>query len=291
MIFAVHISDGVLRDPVWVGGWLAAAGAVAWSAWRVRDHEVPRIGVLTAAFFVASQIHLRLGPTSVHLLLNGLLGVVLGRRAPLAIAVGLLLQSLLFEHGGKTTLGVNVVVYSLPALLAGLVFPVVRTRGWLQRRGPRFVAVALAGFVWTVTAGIALQTIWVMLPPTVTTFPTDVSEWWVAEPAVAAGLLAGCLGLAWYERRLEADPNFPLGLLLGATTAYATVGLNCLVLWAGGKEEVRDLAGVVVLAHLPVVVVESVGVGFVVAFLAKARPEWLAGHSASGNTSSNGTSH
>jgi ABC-type Co2+ transport system permease subunit len=291
MIFAVHISDGVLRDPVWVGGWIAAAAVVAWSAWRVRDQEVPRIGVLTAAFFVASQIHLRLGPTSVHLLLNGLLGVVLGRRAPLAISVGLLLQSLLFEHGGKTTLGVNVVVYSLPALLAGLVFPVVRTHGWLRRRGPRFAAVALAGFVWIVTAGIALQTIWGMLPSAVTPFPTAPSEWWGTQPAIAACLLAGCLGLAWYERRLEADPNFPLGLLLGAATAYATVGLNCLVLWAGGREEVRDLAGVVVLAHLPVVVVESVGVGFVVAFLAKARPEWLAGHSASGNTSSNGTSH
>src|SRR5947209_6162365 len=116
MIFAVHISDGVLREPVWVCGWFAAAALVAFSGWRVREDEIPRIGVLTAAFFVASQIHVRLGPTSVHLLLNGLLGLVLGRRAPLAIAVGLLLQSLLFEHGGKTTLGVNVVVYSLPAL-------------------------------------------------------------------------------------------------------------------------------------------------------------------------------
>ena len=44
MIFAVHISDGVLRDPVWAGGWVAAAGLVAYSAWRVRDHEVPRVG-------------------------------------------------------------------------------------------------------------------------------------------------------------------------------------------------------------------------------------------------------
>lgn len=35
---------------------------------------------MTAAFFVASLIHVPIGPTSVHLLLNGLLGVVVGRR-------------------------------------------------------------------------------------------------------------------------------------------------------------------------------------------------------------------
>src|SRR6476646_10225154 len=99
-LLAVHISDGVLRDPVWVGGWVTAVALVAVSAWRVREQEVPRIGVLSAAFFVASQIHLPLGAASVHLLLNGLVGVVLGRRGPLALAVGLLLQALLFGHGG-----------------------------------------------------------------------------------------------------------------------------------------------------------------------------------------------
>jgi ABC-type Co2+ transport system permease subunit len=86
---------------------------------------------------------------------------------------------------------------------------------------------------------------------------------------VAAGLLA------FLERRLERNPDFPLGLLLGAVTGYATVWLNCLVLWAGGVPEVQATAGVILLAHLPVVAVESVGVGFVVAYLGRAMPEWL----------------
>ena len=66
---------------------------------------------MTAAFFVASLIHVSIGPTSVHLLLNGLLGVIVGRRAPLAVLLGLTLQAVLFGHGGFTTIGVNTCVW------------------------------------------------------------------------------------------------------------------------------------------------------------------------------------
>jgi len=61
-------------------------------------------------------------PSSAHLLFNGLLGVVLGRRAALAIPLGLLLQAVLLQHGGLTTLGVNTCVMVLPALLAWQMF-------------------------------------------------------------------------------------------------------------------------------------------------------------------------
>jgi cobalt/nickel transport system permease protein len=288
LLWAVHISDGVLSEPVWAAGWIAAFALVAVSTWRVRDDEIPRIGVLTAAFFVASQIHLPLGGASVHLLLNGLLGVVLGRRAPLALAVGLLLQALLFGHGGVTTLGVNVTVYSIPALIAGLVFPWVWRRGWLCIGEVRFAAVSVSSGVWLASALTAAQ--WVGGKLGNASLPAS-APCWVCDPMVAGSIAAAAAVVGVLERRVEKDPNFPIGLLLGTTAAYATVGLDCLILWAGGKDEVRDLAGVVVLGHLPVVVVESVGVGFVVAFLARAKPEWLAGYSVSGNTSSNGTSH
>ena len=81
---------------------------------------------------------------------------------------------------------------------------------------------------------------------------------------------------------------------LGAATALATVALNAVVLSLGGDESVRNLAEVVFLANLPVVVVESVAVGFVVAYLAKAKPEWIGGRAqtvGSGKISSNGISH
>src|SRR6266581_2825350 len=99
-LFAVHISDGVLTAPWLVGGFVLAALLLALAALRIRDEEIPRIAILTAAFFVSSLIHIRVGPTSIHLLLTGLVGVLLGPRAPLAIFVGLVLQATLIGHGG-----------------------------------------------------------------------------------------------------------------------------------------------------------------------------------------------
>src|SRR5688572_16912531 len=114
-LFAVHISDGVLGWPVLAGGFVLALLLAAWAARRVREDEIPRIALMTAAFFVASSIHVKLGPmTSAHLLLNGLVGVVLGRRAPLAVLVGVTLQALLIPHGGVTTIGVNACTEMIP---------------------------------------------------------------------------------------------------------------------------------------------------------------------------------
>ena len=80
-LFAVHLGDGVLSD-AWIAcGFALAAAMVGAAMWRLREEDIPRIGVLSAAFFVASSIHIKLAvlPTSVHLILNGLVGVVLGR--------------------------------------------------------------------------------------------------------------------------------------------------------------------------------------------------------------------
>jgi cobalt/nickel transport system permease protein len=117
-VLAVHISDGVLTPAFWGVGLAVAAVLVAVAAYRVDEEEIPRIALLTAAFFVASSIHVKVPPTSVHLLLNALVGIVLGRRGPLAVAVGLSLQIALLGHGGYTSLGVNTVVIAGPALLA-----------------------------------------------------------------------------------------------------------------------------------------------------------------------------
>jgi cobalt/nickel transport system permease protein len=59
-----------------------------------------------------------LGAGSAHLLLNGLLGLLLGWLAVPALLVALVLQAAFFGYGGVVVLGVNLANLALPALLA-----------------------------------------------------------------------------------------------------------------------------------------------------------------------------
>lgn len=91
-----------------------------------RSEDLPKVAVVAAAFFVAALMHVPLGPTSVHLLLPGLVGALLGPSAFLAIALGLVLQSLMFQFGGLTALGGNSLLMGLPALACGLLFQTLK---------------------------------------------------------------------------------------------------------------------------------------------------------------------
>ncbi len=118
----MHISDGVLSAPAWIGGYVISAAIVAVTTRKMNPQDIPKTAVMTSIFFVASLIHIPLGPTSVHLILNGLVGIILGPVAFFSIMIGLLLQAFLFQHGGITTIGVNSVMMGLPALLAYKIF-------------------------------------------------------------------------------------------------------------------------------------------------------------------------
>lgn len=202
-LFAVHISDGPMSLPWVAAGWVGLSVLLLIAMWRMREEDIPRIGVLSAAFFVGSSIHIPLAflPTSVHLILNGLVGVVLGRRAPLAIVVGLLLQCLLLAHGGITTLGLNTCIIAIPAVVAGVCYPVLKKLG---------------------------------LPP------------------------------------------FARGLILGAGASAGAVTLNFFALLLGGSDDWELLAKFVLLAHIPVVIVEGLLLGVIVQYLEKVKPEMLA---------------
>jgi cobalt/nickel transport system permease protein len=122
----MHISDGVLSAPAWIGGYVISAAIVAVTTRKMNPEDIPKTAVMTSIFFVASLIHIPLGPTSVHLILNGLVGIILGPVAFFSIMIGLLLQAFLFQHGGITTIGVNSVMMGLPALLAYRIFNLQR---------------------------------------------------------------------------------------------------------------------------------------------------------------------
>ncbi|KPD12777.1 cobalt transporter CbiM [Phaeobacter sp. 11ANDIMAR09] len=125
----MHIVDGALSNPVVIAGAVAAVGGIAMGLRSLPLERIPAAGVLSASFFVASLIHVPIGPSSVHLILNGLAGLVLGWAAFPALFVGLLLQAVFFGFGGLTVLGVNAVNIALPAVLVGLAFRPLVVRG------------------------------------------------------------------------------------------------------------------------------------------------------------------
>lgn len=118
----MHIVDGALSNPVVIVGAIAAVGGIAVGLRSLTLERIPVAGVLSASFFVASLIHVPIGPSSVHLIMNGLAGLLLGWAAFPALFVGLLLQAVFFGFGGLTVLGINTVNIALPAVLAWLFF-------------------------------------------------------------------------------------------------------------------------------------------------------------------------
>ncbi len=118
----MHISEGVIAAPVLVSGAVGAFAGCAVGLKKMDIENTPKVAVMSSAFFVASLIHLPVGPTSVHLVLSGLVGILLGWMAFPAILVALLLQAILFQFGGITTLGVNTMVMAVPALVCYLLY-------------------------------------------------------------------------------------------------------------------------------------------------------------------------
>jgi cobalt/nickel transport system permease protein len=200
----MHIAEGVLSGPVLLSGAALAAAGTAVGLKRLDYDRIPQAAVLSAAFFVASLVHVPVGPSSAHLILNGLVGLLLGWAAFPAILVALLLQGVLFQFGGITTLGVNTLIMALPAVICyGLFAP------WVRPDRPARTAV----------------------------------------PAAFA-----CGGLAVFLASLV------VGLALTATA-----------------ESFFEIAAAVVVANLPVLVIEGFITAFCVAFLRKVQPGLLPG--------------
>lgn len=115
----MHLSDGVLEWPVLLGATAVATVGVMWGLRQLPVHRLPQASVLAAIFFVAGTIHIPLGVGSVHLVLSGLLGLLLGWAVFPVLLIGLLLQAALLSFGGFTVLGANLLVLGLPAALTG----------------------------------------------------------------------------------------------------------------------------------------------------------------------------
>lgn len=196
-----------MSGPVLIAGAAVALAGTAAGLQKLELDRVAQAGMLSAAFFVASLIHVPVGPSSVHLILNGIVGLLLGWAAFPAILTALLLQAMIFQFGGITTLGVNTVIMAVPAV----------------------VCYYLCG-------------------------PFVLKKPLLAVPAAFA---------------CGAGSVFMGALLAGASLMFTQGGFLAV-------------AGLIVTAHLPVMIIEGVVTVFCVAFLKKVKPEMLPGHDGRG---------
>jgi cobalt/nickel transport system permease protein len=139
----MHIPDGFLSAPVWVAAGALSAAAVAASSARLgrtmQEKQVPLMGVTAAFIFAAQMVNFPIASgTSGHLVGGVLAALLLGPWAgTLVMTAVLVVQALLFQDGGITALGANVLNMGvLPCLLGFVAYRLLRrlfsgTRGAL----------------------------------------------------------------------------------------------------------------------------------------------------------------
>jgi cobalt/nickel transport system permease protein len=286
LLWAVHIADGVLSWPLLAGGFGLIGVLALLASWRVREEEIPRIALLTAAFFVASSIHVKLGFSSAHLLLNGLVGVILGWRAPLAILLGVTMQALLIAHGGVSAIGVNACTEALPALLAGALFPALFVLTHGRHSWSRSLLVAASAlllgacllFAVTLLASNPLRGLlqWKSQAGLVVSLEQfGPAKEVLLHPATLAGLAVVALIAISLERRQRTPPEFALGAFLGVLSVLATTLLTGLVLLTDGADRWSTIVSALLVVHVPIALVEGLILGCVLGFLARVKPEML----------------
>ena len=199
----MHISEGVLSGSVLISGAALAAAGTGIGLKKLDYDQIAKAGMLSAAFFVASLIHVPIGPSNAHLILNGLVGILLGWAAFPAILVALILHGVFFQFGGITSLGVNTIIMALPAVLCYLVF------GKLIHKSSRTAAAA----------------------------------------AFACGFLSVLIS----------------GVIVGLSLIFT-------------EENFLKISGLIIAAHIPVMLIEGIVTAACVAFLRKVRPEMLPGY-------------
>ena len=198
----MHIADGIIGIPILIGSSVLAIVGIGIGLKQLEPSKIPLAAMLAAVFFLSGLIHLPIGFGSVHLIMNGLCGILLGWIAFPIMLVVLILQAILFGFGGITTLGLNTLIMALPAI------PLYYLLG------------------------------------------KDL--WQLDKKAVfLRGCLAGILGIF-------------LGSFLMSSAFYFS-----------DQKTFQEISGLIVLAHLPVMLVESIVTGAILAFLYRVEPQWL----------------
>lgn len=154
----MHIPDGFLSPNVWGVAWFLSAGGIGYCIRKTRetlkDKLIPLMGVMSAFIFAAQMLNFPvMGGTSGHLVGGVLAAVLLGPyAAPVVLTCVLAVQCLIFQDGGLTALGANILNMSLIATLVGyLVYKIIR-RMLAGNKGIIFGSIAGAWFSVVIAA-------------------------------------------------------------------------------------------------------------------------------------------
>jgi cobalt/nickel transport system permease protein len=121
----VHIPDGFISGATAATTGIVSAGTVGaalkMAAQRLRERQVPLVGLTTAFIFAMQMINFPVGfGTSGHLIGGALAAILLGPwMGCVVLAVVLLVQGLGFADGGITALGANIFLMGLIAGIGG----------------------------------------------------------------------------------------------------------------------------------------------------------------------------
>jgi cobalt/nickel transport system permease protein len=123
----MHLYEGILSatpqgQVLLIGGAVAAAVGTAIGLRKLPPERIPTAAMLTATFFTVSLIQVPLGFASVHLVLIGLMGLLLGWAVFPAVLTALILQAAFFSCGGPAALGINTVIMALPGVACFYLF-------------------------------------------------------------------------------------------------------------------------------------------------------------------------
>ncbi len=152
----MHIAEGVLSGPVLAAGFAITTVGVGIGLKKLDFEHIAETGMMAAAFFVASLVHVPIGPANVHLILNGIVGLLLGWAAFPAIATALLLQAVFFQFGGFTSLGVNTAIMALPAVACHYFFAPLLNKSPKVAAGAAFACGFTAVMLGAILLGGAL---------------------------------------------------------------------------------------------------------------------------------------
>lgn len=118
----MHISEGVLSAGMLAAGWAGTIAGVSYGLRKTDPDKIIKTALISSAFFLASLVNVRIGPSSTHLTLLAPMGLILGEAVFPAVFVALLLQAVLFGFGGIVVLGANTFIMGSASFITHLIF-------------------------------------------------------------------------------------------------------------------------------------------------------------------------